>query len=115
VVLERILVSAYPREWTRTYLVSLIDELVGTSNEFEAVDVVELSRNLVTEKPASTTWGNSPSLDILRITPDQVAESTLMRNLLGTSNNTDLIYSTDLRAQTTMNAENFTINNGGED
>ena len=38
-----------------------------------------------------------------------------MRNLLGTSNNTDLINSANLRAQTAVNAENFTINNGSED
>jgi hypothetical protein len=88
---------------------------MSTSNELQAIDVIELGRNLVTKEPASTTWRNSPCLDILRITPDQVAESTLMRNLLGTSNDTDLINSANLRAQTTMNAKNFTINNGGED
>ena len=38
-----------------------------------------------------------------------------MRNLLRTSNDTDLINSANLRAQTAVNAENFTINNGSED
>jgi hypothetical protein len=102
-------------ELARTYLVALIDQLMSTSDELQAIDVIELGGNLVTKEPASTTGRNSPCLDILRITPDQVAESTFMRNLLGTSNDADLINSADLRAQTTVNAENFTINNGGED
>ncbi len=38
-----------------------------------------------------------------------------MRNFLGTSNDTDLINSADLRAETTVNAEDFTINNSGKD
>ena len=97
------------------YLVALIDELMSTSDELEAVDVIKLGCNLVAEEPASTAWRNSPSLDIFRITPDQVAESAFMRNLLGTSDDTNLINSTNLRAQTTMNAKNFAINNGGED
>jgi hypothetical protein len=88
---------------------------VSTSNEFEAVDVIELSRNLVTEEPASTARRDSPSLNIFRVTPDQIAESTLMRDLLSTSNDADLINGTNLRAQTTMNTKNFTINDGSED
>lgn len=88
---------------------------MGTSNKLQAIDVIELGSNLVTKEPASTTGRNSPSLDILRITPNQVTESTLMRNLLGTSDNTDLIDGTDLRAQTTMDTENLTINNGSKD
>jgi hypothetical protein len=97
------------------HLVTLVDELMSTSNKLEAVDVIEFGCNLVTEEPASTARRNGPSLDILRITPDQVAKCTLMWNLLGTSDDADLINSTDLRAQSTMNAENLTINNGGED
>jgi hypothetical protein len=99
----------------RIYLVAFVDKLMSTCNELQAIDVIELGRNLVAKEPASTTWRNSPCLDILRVTPNQIAESALMRDLLGTSNDTDLINSANLRAQTTMNAENFTINNSGED
>jgi hypothetical protein len=88
---------------------------VGTGNELQAIDVIELRCNLVTEKPASAARGNSPCLNIFRITPDQIAESAFMRNLLSTSNDTDLINGTDLRAQTTMNTEDLSINDSGED
>ncbi len=87
---------------------------MSTSNKFQAVDMIELGRNLVAKEPTSTTGRNSPSIDILRITPDQVTEGTLMRNFLSAGDNTDLIDGTDLRTQTTMNTENFTINNGSK-
>lgn len=87
---------------------------MSTSNKFQAVDMIELGRNLVAKEPTSTTGRNSPSIDILGITPDQVTEGTLMRNFLSAGDNTDLIDGTDLRTQTTMNTENFTINNGSK-
>jgi hypothetical protein len=88
---------------------------VSTSYEFETIDMVELGRNLVPEKPACATGRNRPRLDILRVTPDQVAEGTLVRDLLGTSHNADLVDRADFWAQTTVNAENFTVNDSGED
>jgi hypothetical protein len=88
---------------------------MSTSNELETVDMIELSCNLVSEKPASTTRRDSPRFNVLRITPNQVAESALMRNFLGPSNNTNLIDGTNLRAQTTVYAEDFTINNSSKD
>ena len=97
------------------YLVSFVDKLVSTSDELEAVDVIELGRDLVTKKPSSTTRRNGPSLNIFRVTPDQIAESTLMRNLLSTSNDTNLINGADLRAQTAMNTEDLSINDSSED
>jgi hypothetical protein len=38
-----------------------------------------------------------------------------MRDLLGTSNDTDLIDGTNLRAQTTVNAENLAVNDSSKD
>jgi hypothetical protein len=96
------------------YLVSLINELMCSGDEFETVNMIELSCNLVTEEPTSTARRNRPSFNIFRITPDQIAECAFMRNLLGTGNDTDLINCTDLGAQTAMNAKNLTIDNGSE-
>jgi hypothetical protein len=87
---------------------------MSTSNEFETIDVIELGRNLVTEEPASTARRNSPGLNIFRITPNQVAERTLMGDFLGSRNDTNLVNCTNLRAQTAVNAEDFTIHNGSE-
>jgi hypothetical protein len=99
----------------RPYLIAFIDELVSTSDELKTVDMIKLGCNLVSKEPACTTGRNSPRLDILRIAPDQVAKSTLMRDLLGTSNDTDLIDGTDLRTQAAVNAENLTVNDSSKD
>jgi len=96
-------------------LVALIDQLMSTSNELQTINVIELGCNLVTKKPASTTRRNGPSLNILRVTPDKVTESTLMRDLLSTSNDTDLVNGADLRTETTVNAQNLAVNDSSED
>jgi len=85
------------------------------SDEFEAVDVIELGSNLVTKQPTSTTRGDSPSLNILRIRPDEITKGPLMRNFLSTSDNTNLINSSDLRAQTTVNAKDLAVNDSSKD
>jgi hypothetical protein len=88
---------------------------MSTSNEVETIHMIKLSRHLVTEEPAGATWRNSPRVYVLRIAPNQVTESAFVRNLLGASNDSNLVYSTDLRAQTTVNAQNLAINDSSED
>lgn len=80
------------------YLVSLIDQLVRSRNQLESVDMVEFSRNLITEQPSSTSGANSPRLDILWVGPDKIAECSLMRNLLSSGDHSDLIDSPDFGA-----------------
>ena len=82
----------------RSHLVAFINELMSTSDELETIDMVKLGRNLVSKEPTCTARGNSPRLNIFRVAPDQVAEGSLMRDLLSTSNNTNLVNRTNLRA-----------------
>ena len=98
-----------------SYLVTLIDKLVSTGNQLQAIDVVELGCDFITKEPTSTARRNSPGLNVLGITPNKVTESALMRNLLSTSNNTDLVDGADLRAEATVNAENFAIDDRSKD
>jgi hypothetical protein len=97
------------------YLISLVDQLVSPSDELQAINMVELGCDLITKEPASATRRNSPSVDVLGITPDKITEGTLMRNLLSTCNNANLINSADFRAESTVNAENLTINDRSKD
>lgn len=98
-----------------TYFVAFVDQLVGAGDKLQAVDMIELSSDLVTEQPSSATWRDCPSTDIFRVTPDQIAESAFVRDLLRTSNDADLVECTNLWAQATMNAEHFAINNRSKD
>lgn len=79
------------------YLITFIDKLMGTRNKLESVDVVEFRGDLIAKQPSSTTWRYSPSSNIFRITPNQITESTFMRDLLSSSNDAYLIKGTDLR------------------
>ncbi len=89
--------------------------MVSTGDELQAIDVVEFSCNLITKEPASPTRRNSPSLNVLGITPNKITECTLMRNLLSTSDNANLVDSTDLRAQTTVDTKNLTVDDRSKD
>jgi hypothetical protein len=77
--------------------------------------MIKLGCDLVTEKPTSTTRGNGPRLNIFGITPHQITESAFMGNLLSTSYDTDLVDSSNLGAQATMNTEDLTIDDSCED
>lgn len=88
---------------------------MSTSNKLKAVDVVEFCSNLIAKQPASTSRGYCPSSDVFRITPNQVTEGAFVRDLLSSSNDAYLVKGTDFRTQTTVDAENFAINDCTED
>ena len=91
-------------------LVAFVDKLVRTSDELQVVDMIELRGNFVSEQPPGTTGTNGPSLHVLGVTPNQIAEGAFVRDLLSASDNPNLIEGADFRTQATMDAENFAIN-----
>lgn len=97
-----------------TDLVALVDKLVSSRNCLQAVDVVELGGNLITKEPASATRTHGPRIDVFRIAPYQVTESTLMRNLLSSGDNPDLIDGPDLGAETAVDTKDGAVHNRSE-
>lgn len=114
VILSTFRIKFKSHEWL-PYLITFVDKLVSTSNELQAIDMVELGCDLITKEPASATGRDSPSINVLRIAPDEIAEGTLMRNLLSTGDDTNLIDSADFWAKTTVNAEDLAINDSSQD
>lgn len=49
------------------YLVSFVDELMSSSNQLQAVDMIKLRRYLVSKQPTSTTRANRPCFDIFGV------------------------------------------------
>ena len=88
---------------------------MSTRNELKIVDMIELASNLVAKKPAGTTRRHCPSTYFLRVTPDQIAEGAFVRDLLSASDDTNLINGADFGAKTTVNTENLSIDDCGED
>lgn len=100
-------------------LIAFVDQLMCAGNKLEVVDVIKLiipcqphtselgpeeksmraylARNLVAEKPSGSSRRNGPRIDVFRVTPHEIAESTLMRNLLRSGHDSDLIQRPDLR------------------
>lgn len=99
----------------RPYLVSLVHELMRTSNELEPVDMVELGSHLVAKQPPGAARADSPRLDVFRVRPHQVAEGALVGDLLGAGHDADLVDGADLRAQAAVDAQDLAVDNGGQD
>lgn len=98
-----------------TNLVALIYQLMSTSNRLQTIDVVKFGGNLISEQPTGASRTDSPCVDILRITPDKVTESSLMRDLLGPGNDADLVDCSNLGTETTVHTEDGTVDDGGQD
>lgn len=77
--------------------------------------MVELGGNLITKEPASATRTHGPCINVFGIAPYQVTESTLVRNLLSSGDDPDLIDSSDLGAETAVNTKDGTVYNRSED
>ena len=97
-----------------TYLVTFVDKLMSSSNKFQTVHMIELRRDFITEEPTCSTRRNSPGVDLFRIRPDEITESTFVGNLLSTGDHSDLINRSDFGTQATVHTQDFAINHGSE-
>jgi len=97
------------------HLVALVDQLVSTRNELEAIDMVELRCDLISKQPPCTTRRDSPGANVLWVAPDEIAKGAFVGDLLSASNDTDLVNGADFRTEPTVDAENFAVNDGAED
>ncbi len=80
----------------------------------QTVDVIEFRRNLVAKEPTCTSWGNRPRVYIFRIAPDQITKGAFVGDLLGSSDDADLVQGAYFGRQAAVNAEDLAVNNGGK-
>ena len=97
-------------------LVALHDELMGASNEADAINVIEFRGDLSAEQPSGTARGNRPGLagQVLRVRPHEIAERTLVRDLLLSINESNLVEGLDLGRQAAMHAVNFIFDDSAD-
>mmetsp|Transcript_86454 Transcript_86454/g.242040 ORF Transcript_86454/g.242040 Transcript_86454/m.242040 type:complete len:255 (+) Transcript_86454:315-1079(+) len=78
---------------------------MGTSNEVQAVELVEVLRRPFAEQPPSAPWAHGPSLDVFGVRPDEIPESTFVRDLLHSVDHPDLVQQLDIGGQAAVHAE----------
>ena len=83
-------------------------------NKLQTVDVVELGRHLVSEQPACSSGRHGPCVDVLRVTPDEIAEGTFVGDFLCPRYDANLVQRADLGRQSTVHAEHLAVDNGCE-
>ena len=82
---------------------------MGTGDQLEVIDVVELGCDLGAEKPSSTSGGDSPGVDVLGVGPHQIAERPFVRDLNLAIDCPDLVDGLDLRAESAVHAEDLAV------
>ena len=55
-------------------VVSVHDQLMGSSNPCEVVRVVELLWDVLAERVTSTSWTDTPTTSVIRIGPEKIAD-----------------------------------------
>jgi hypothetical protein len=88
------------------------NQLMCSGDERNVIDVVEFSGDLRSEKPTSSSWRHGPSLNIFRIRPHKIAEWTFVWDLHSSVNESDLVNSFDFWGQSSMDAEDFSLDDG---
>ena len=99
----------------RTYFVAFVNELMCSRDELEAIHVVELGSYFIPKQPPRAARRDSPGTYVFGITPNQVAESAFVGDLLRASDDADLIQGADFGAQAAVHAEDFAVDDGAED
>ena len=87
--------------------VALLDQLMGTGNQVESIDMAEVVGDFRSEDPSSASCIDGPVLNVLRVGPHEIAERPLMRNLNLSINGSNLINGLYFRAESTMNTKHL--------
>lgn len=87
---------------------------MSAGNGRQSVHMVELGGNLIAKQPAGTTGADSPSVNVFRIAPHEVAERPLVGDLLCSRDDSDLVDGSYLGTQTTVHAEYSAVDDGGQ-
>ena len=68
----------------------------------------------MTENVPSSSWGNTPSVPILRVRPEQITHRSFVRHFLETVEHSNIVQGLNRRRETSMQAEYLIVNEGSE-
>lgn len=91
---------------------SIKDELMGSTDEIESIDMVEVGDDLVTEEPAGSSHIGRPSSDVIRIRPHKISIWSFHGDFLSSVDGSYLVDGDYLFGETSVDAENSVIDEG---
>jgi len=87
---------------------------MSAGNAHEVVGMVELLRDVLSERITSTSRGDTPTASVIRIRPQKIADRAFMRDFLNSVKLLDLIEGIDTRREPSMEAEDGVVDDGSE-
>merc|ERR1719394_1659372 len=85
-------------------VVPLHDELMRAGDELEPVGMVELLRDVLSERVPGTAGGDAPSAPVVRVRPKQVAHGSLVGDLLDAVELADVVQRVERGRQPPVHA-----------
>ena len=83
---------------------------MGPADQFKVVFVQELVCDFRPKEPAGAPGTHSPVVHLFGVRPDQVAEGALVRDLLVSINEPDVVQSANFRAESTVDTQYLLVN-----
>jgi hypothetical protein len=97
-----------------TPVVALHNQLMRSCHQGQAIVVIEGLGNVLTKGVACTSWTDTPSTTVIRVTPQQITHGTLMRHLLDSVERSDVVKGIDTGRKTAVKAEDLVVDEGGQ-
>ena len=85
-----------------TPVVSIHYKLMCSAHKTQAICLIELLANVLSEGVSRTPWRNAPAHTIIRVRPEKVTDGTFMRNFLHSVELFNLIESVNARRKSSM-------------
>lgn len=82
---------------------------MGSCNKGQTIVMVEGFRDILAERIARTTRGDSPTTSVIWIGPEEITHGPFVWHLLYTIKGADVIEGIDARRKTTMQAEDLIV------
>ena len=95
-------------------VVAAHDKLMSARYQFQSICMVELFRDVLTERVASTSGRDAPAAAVIGVGPEEIANGSFVRHLLDSVKLSDLVEGVNGWRETTMETEDLALNNSGE-
>jgi len=76
--------------------------------------MIKFLSHLISKQPASSSWTHLPSFNFFGIRPHEIAKWSIVWDFNLSLNGSDVVHGLDVWRQSTMNAKDFPLDDGGQ-